>query len=448
MGGLYKILAKVLANRIKRVMSKVISSEQSAFVKGRQILDAVLIANEVVDTIIRRKESGIVCKLDIEKAYDHLSWEFLIQVLDKMGFGKRWVSWVKWCISTASFSIMVNGSPTGFFQNSRGLRQGDPLSPYLFVIGMEALSQLLNRAVDGNYLSGNKIAGRDGDGYVISHLLYADDTLLFCGASKDQLKFLSWLLMWFEALSGLRINLNKSEIIPFGSVENVQDLAFELGCGIGSLPSSYLGLPLGANHKSLGVWNSVEDRFRKRLASWKSQYISKGGRLTLIQSTLSSLPIYCLSLFRMPVSICSRLEKIQREFLWSGSSLAKKTHLVNWKTVCTEKKKGGLGLRRLSILNKALMCKWCWRFANERDSHWRKVIRCKFGEDYGGWCSGDINGGFGVGLWKEIRKEWPQLLQNTYPALGNGSRINFWKDAWCGEEALSLTFPNLFRLTA
>ena len=252
-GGLYKILAKVLANRIKRVMSKVISPEQSAFVKGRQILDAVLIANEAVDTIIRRKESGIVCKLDIEKAYDHLSWEFLIQVLDKMGFGKRWVSWVKWCISTASFSIMVDRSPTGFFQNSRGLRQGDPLSPYLFVIGMEALSQLLNCAVDGNYLSGSKIAGRDGDGFVISHLLYADDTLLFCGASKDQLKFLSWLLMWFEALSGLRINLNKSEIIPVGSVENVQDLAFELGCGIGSLPSSYLGLPFGANHKSLGV---------------------------------------------------------------------------------------------------------------------------------------------------------------------------------------------------
>ena len=161
-GGLYKILAKVLANRIKRVLSKVISPEQSAFVEGRQILDAVLIANEAVDTIIRRKENGIVCKLDIEKAYDHLSWEFLIQVLDKMGFGKRWVSWVKWCISTASFSIMVNGSPTGFFQNSRGLRQGDPLSPYLFVIGMEALSRLLKRAVDGNYLSGSKIAGRDG----------------------------------------------------------------------------------------------------------------------------------------------------------------------------------------------------------------------------------------------------------------------------------------------
>ena len=408
----------------------------------------MLIANEAVDSIIRRKESGIVCKLDIEKAYDHLSWEFLTQVMEKMGFGKRWVSWMKWCVSTTSFSILVNGSPTGFFQNSRGLRQGDPLSSYLFVIGMEALSQLLNRTVDGNYLYGSKIADRDGVGSEISHLLYADDTLLFCGANKDQLKYLSWILMWFKALLGLRINLNKSEIVPIGSVDNVQELAVEIGCGIGSLPSSYLGLPLGASHKALGVWDTVEDRFRKRLSSWKAQYISKGGRLTLIQSILSSLPIYCLSLFRMPVSICNRLEKIQREFLWSGGSLAKKSHLVNWKTVCTTKKKGGLGLWRFSILNKALMFKWCWRFANERDALWRKVIRSKFREDYGGWCSGDIKGGFGVGLWKEIRKEWPQLIQNTYLAFGNGRRISFWRDVWCGEEALSLMFLNLFRLTA
>ena len=131
-GGLYKILAKVLANRIKRVLGKVISPVQSAFVEGRQILDAVLIANEAIDCIIKRKESGLACKLDIEKAYDHLSWEFLTQVLEKMGFGSRWVSWVKWCISTASFSIMVNGSPAGFFQSSRVLDRETPC-PLIFL---------------------------------------------------------------------------------------------------------------------------------------------------------------------------------------------------------------------------------------------------------------------------------------------------------------------------
>ena len=194
---------------------------------------------------------------------------------------------------------------------------------------MEAFSRLLNRAVDGNYLSGSKISERDGVGRIISHLLYANDTLLFCGANKDQLKFLSWILMWFEVLSGLRINLNKSEILPVGSMDNVQELAVELGCGIGSLPFSYLGLPLRAKHKAVGVWDTVEDRFKKRLSSWKSQYISKESRLTLFQSILLCLPVYCLSLFRMPVSICTKLEKIQREFLWSGGSLEKKPHIVN-----------------------------------------------------------------------------------------------------------------------
>ena len=106
--------------------------------------------------------------------------------------------------------------------------------------------------------------------------------------------------MWFEAVLGLKINLNKSEIIPIGHVANVEDLASKLGCKVGSLPTSYMGLPLGAKHKALGVWNSVKERSQKRLASWKIQYISKGGRVTLIHSSLSGLPIYYLSLFRMP----------------------------------------------------------------------------------------------------------------------------------------------------
>ena len=366
-GSLYKILSKVLANRIKSVMMLIISQSQNAFVEGRQILDAVLIANEAVDSILRRKEKGILCKLDIEKAYDHIRWDFIQQTLERMGFGSKWIRWMYWCISTASFSVMVNGSPTGFFRSSRGLRQGDPLSPYLFVIGMEVLSCLLKRAVEGNFISGYKLGDRDGGELVISHLLYADDTIIFCEANSEQLMCLRWTLMWFEAFSGLKINLNKSVIIPLGRVDNVELLAAELGCGVGSLPTTYLGLPLGAPHRALGVWDSMEERFRKRLSSWKREYISKGGRLTLIRSSLSSLPIYFLSLFRMPKIVCSRLEKIQRDFLWGGGNLERKSHLVNWKTVCQEKSRGGLGVRGPSLMNQALLCKWCWRFVNERD---------------------------------------------------------------------------------
>ena len=268
---------------------------------------------------------------------------------------------------------------------------------------MEALSCLINRAVEGNYFAGSRIAVRRGEDLVISHLLYADDTLIFCQANIEQLKYLSWILMWFEALSGLKINLNKSEVIPIGMVDNVEELASELGCKVGSLPTPYLGLPLGAKYKALGVWDSIEERFRKRLASWKIQYISKGGRATLIRSTLSSLPIYYLSLFRMPQKVSARLERIQRKFLWEGNDHDKKIALVKWATVCTAKRKGGIEIKCFSNMNKALLSKWSWRFANDRKSLWRSAIRCKFGESSGGWHTCDLRGGYGTSPWKEIR---------------------------------------------
>ena len=171
---------------------------------------------------------------------------------------------------------------------------------------------------------GCNIGERSGGGLVVSHLLYADNTLLFCGANEDQLAYLSWLLMWFEAISELRINLNKSEIIPVGNIVDVESLASKLGCKIGALPSSYLGLLLGAPHNSLNVWDSIEERFGKRLALWKRQYISKGGRIMLIKSNLASLTIYFMSLFRLPRRVRLRLEHIQKKFLWGGGVLKKK----------------------------------------------------------------------------------------------------------------------------
>ena len=160
-----------------------VSSSQNAFVEGRQILDATLVANEVIDSVLKRKESGVLCKLDLKKAYDWINWDFLLSVMQRMGFGEKWIGWIRWCISTASFSVLVNGSPTGFFRSSRGLRQGDPLSPYLFVLGMEALSSLINRAVRGSFVSGCRIGGRGGVGIQVTHLLFADDTLVFCDDS-------------------------------------------------------------------------------------------------------------------------------------------------------------------------------------------------------------------------------------------------------------------------
>ncbi|RVW65604.1 putative ribonuclease H protein [Vitis vinifera] len=324
----------------------------------------------------------------------------------------------------------------------------DPLSPYLFVLGMEVLSAMLRRAVDGGFISGCNIQGRGGMEINVSHLLFADDTIIFCEARQDHITYLSWILVWFEAAFGLRINLAKSEVIPVGEVEDIEMLAVELGCKVGTLPSVYLGLPLGAKHKAMAMWDGVEARMRRRLALWKRQYLSKGGRITLIKSTLANLPVYQLSLFRMPKLVVKRLEKLQRDFLWGGGSMERKIHLINWEVVCSQKESGGLGIRKIDLLNKALLGKWIWRFAFEEDMFWRKVVGVKYGQLGFGWRTKEARGTFGVGVWREILKESSWCWENIKFKVGKGTKVSFWTDHWCGNEVLSQAFPQLFTLAA
>jgi len=172
----YKIIAKVLANRLRRVVEKIISNPQNAFVKGRQILNSVLIANECLDSRIKSGDPVLLYKLDIEKAYDHVCWDFLLYMLRRWGFGERWCSWIAHCISSVRFSVLVNGTPSGFFSSSRGFRQCDPLSPLSFVIVMEALSKLFTVTVQRGFLLGFFVGSGSNEVINISHLLFADDT--------------------------------------------------------------------------------------------------------------------------------------------------------------------------------------------------------------------------------------------------------------------------------
>ena len=153
-GGVYKIIAKVLANCLRSVMGDIISASQNAFVRDRQILDLVLIANECLDSRLKFGVSGLICKLDVEKAFDNVNWNFLLQMLERSGFSAKWRQWILFCLFTVRFSILINGSPCGFFGSTRGLRQGDPLSPLLFVLVMEALGRMLDKAVHEGRMSG------------------------------------------------------------------------------------------------------------------------------------------------------------------------------------------------------------------------------------------------------------------------------------------------------
>jgi len=212
-GCLYKILTKVLSNRIKKVIEKVIDGSQSAFLSNRGLLDSVLVVNEVVDDLKRRKKRGVIVKLDFEKAYDSVSWEFLFYMMGRLGFYGKWVQWIRVCLESATISVLVNGSLTKEFKSTRGLRQGDPTAPFLFLIVAQGLSGLVKQATRKNLLSGIKI----GDNNVEVDLLqFADDALFLCEANVQNIRSIKAILRWFELSSGLRVNFFKSKIGAIG----------------------------------------------------------------------------------------------------------------------------------------------------------------------------------------------------------------------------------------
>ena len=162
---------------------------------------------------------------------------------------------------------------------------------------------------------------------------------------------------------------------------------FELGCKVGALPSYYPGLPLGVVHNSVTSWDGVEKRFWKKLAMWKRQFIFEGGRIALIHSMLSTIPIYYMSMLCMPRVVGLRFKKIRRDFFWGGGKLEKKPLLVKWSIICSDKRKGGLSVKCLSKLNRALLGKWSWHFVEEREALWHQVINRRYEVEEGGWCT-------------------------------------------------------------
>jgi hypothetical protein len=181
-------------------------------------------------------------------------------------------------------------------------------------------------------------------------------------------------------------------------------LAEILGCGVSTLQVNYLGLLLGASYKAKHIWDGFIDKIEHWLASWKKLYLSKGGRVTLIKSILTNLPMYYMSLFPLLASVVNRIEKLQRDFLWGRLGEGFKFHLVIWYKDCAPISKGGLGIRNLLVFNRALLGKWLWYYEIGRDAWWRIMVSSKYDSLWGGWCSLEPVGAFGVGLCKNIRK--------------------------------------------
>ncbi|MCI06917.1 LINE-1 reverse transcriptase like, partial [Trifolium medium] len=250
-------------------MDPIISKNQSAFLKGRFLADGVVVVNEVVDLARRLKKECLILKVDFEKAYDSVSWSFLDYMLGRLGFGDKWRAWMKTCVCNGNLSVLINGSPSEQVNISRGLKQGDPLSPFLFLIVAEGLSSFMQKAVSLGFFRGFKVSPE----VVVSHLQYADDTLFIGEACVENLWTMKAILRWFELISGLKVNFFKSRLFGVNVCNAFMDQAASfLHCKKGNFPFVYLGLPVGANPRKASTWVPVVKAIEKRLLSWKNKY--------------------------------------------------------------------------------------------------------------------------------------------------------------------------------
>nr|KAJ0209709.1 hypothetical protein LSAT_V11C400167150 [Lactuca sativa] len=263
----------------------------------------------------------------------------------------------------------------------RGVRQGDPLSPFLFIIAAEGLNIALETAKEKNLFEGIHLPRH---GPVISHLQYADDVVFMGKWSEENLKNLIRILRCFELASGLKINLSKSKLYGVGTQDIELDLvARSLNFSIGSFPFIYLGLPVGASMGRTTHWKPIIEKFQVKLSRWKASTLSYGGRLTLCKAVLGSLGSFYFSLYRAPVKVIKSLERIRMRFFWGGSTDSKKIAWIAWEKILAAKERGGLGIGSLKAQNYALLGKWWWRFMRNPVSIWAMVIKAIHGPDGG-----------------------------------------------------------------
>ncbi|GKB94299.1 RNA-directed DNA polymerase, eukaryota, reverse transcriptase zinc-binding domain protein [Tanacetum coccineum] len=333
------------------------------------------------------------------------------------------------------------------FQFYKGLKQGDPLSPFLFILIMESLHLSFQRVVDNGMFNGIKLSSS----LSISHLFYADDAVFMGQWCDGNISTLIHVLECFYRASGLRINMSKSKILGVNvDSDKVKGAASKLGCLILKTPFTYLGSKVGGSMSRVHAWNEVIDRVKNRLSKWKMKTLSIGGRLTLLKSVLGSIPIFHMSIYRAPLSVLRTLESIRSKFFKGHDINSNKASWVNWKKVLASKEKGGLGVLSLFALNRGLMFKWIWRFYTQNTLLWVRVVKAIHGDD--GNVGGHVKSG-AKSCWLDIVRETHalktkgiNLLDCMHVKLGNGDKTVFWEDIWIDGKTLKNRFPRIYSL--
>ncbi|CAN1281610.1 LINE-1 retrotransposable element ORF2 protein [Linum perenne] len=372
----YKIISKILSSRLGDILPQIIHPSQNGFIKHRSITDNILLAHELIHFL--KTHSGdqhlMALKIDMEKAYDRVEWPFLFAVMRGLGFADSWIALIRECLSSASMDILFNGNPKGFFTPTRGLRQGDPLSPLLFAICSEGLSRLLLAATTSGVLYGIRINRRCP---FISHLMFADDTILFLRVTDSYISALLSLFNQYRGISGQRVNLAKSAVLFSNNTPPHIQLRYRDALGVRFLERSekYLGLPCIILRSKEETFRFIEDKMSLRLRSWKRECLSPAGVHTLLQSVISGLPVYAMSCFELTNKMCEALNDQMAKFWWGKVTDDRRLHWLSWARLSLPKEAGGLGFRDFATFNRALLAKQCWRILTNPDLLLSRVLK-------------------------------------------------------------------------
>ncbi|KAJ9542753.1 hypothetical protein OSB04_029259 [Centaurea solstitialis] len=404
---LYKCIAKIISWRIKDSLDFLVSPNQSAFIPGRKITDNILMANE------------------------------LVEVLNRMGFHPIMCNWIMELVTTVSFSILVNGELHGFFKGGRGLRQGCPLSPYLFTLVMEAFSTIFRRKVAAD----NRFAFHHGcEGISLTHLCFADYLMVFTRGDISSVAVLKEVLAEFGEISGLKPSIEKSAVY-FSNVDSItrhgilQLLSFQ----VGALLFRYLGIPLSSKRLAVSDFAPLISKVRSRILNWKSKFLSFGGRVQLIKSVLESLQLYWMVIITFPASVIHSLEKLFRDFLWNQGDPSRGKVKVAWETVCKPKSAGGLGLKRLAMWNRALLASNIWDILRKKKSVWISWIYLHRLNGSNFWTFIPTNSSSWI--WRKLVELREQFRPFFFNQLGNSVNTNAWEDKWIAIGPLSSFLP-------
>ncbi|XP_058774622.1 uncharacterized protein LOC131648906 [Vicia villosa] len=425
-----KLVSKVIANKLKLFLPEIIDEEQSAFVKDRLIMDNALIAMECFHWMkkkVKGKKGIMALKLDMSKAYDRLEWNFIVEVLTSMGFPRALVELIEKCITSVSYKVLINCVPSRSFTPERCLRQGDPLSPYLFSLCANVFSGMIKKAARKKEVYGIKVARKSP---MITHLFFAEDSLLFARANLEEANRIKEILQIYERASGQVVNFNKSEVSFSKNVGDVTRANIRNGLSVSSVPnhSKYLGLQVIFGRSNKVVFSMVVERVWKKIKGWKEKFLTTAGKEILIKVVAQAIPTYVMSCYKLPILVCNEIEALIANFWWGAKKGERKLHWLSWENMAKAKSFGGLGFRGISDFNLSLLGKHYWRLLSQEESLVGKVLKGRY-FPRGSIDTCDV--GYSTSYaWKSIMGAREVVQKGARWRIGNGEKVKILKDSW------------------